>query len=1245
MRRDFRVRKWVMEPLEDRRLLAIDLGESQFNQQIGLQSDNSVVVLDHGNVLTRFDALDQPDLSFGSNGTLVVGGPPTIATRLAIDAFDRVVVAADNHPAGSINVFRYHANGAPDESFGQAGVSVLDEFVFYEHLEGVLSFPDGSLLVRLTGQDRSVDAQEEVLIRLTATGMVDASFGIDGAIRETSLEEFGEIVIFRDGIVVGLLEEGRDTLLTVRRFTLGGQADVSFGDDGQAELPLAGYTWGVQGLAVQKDGGVILAAVVDFQDVAVYRLTSTGEWDESFGFQGKITYPVGIEYAVVAGIDVQQNGKIVVGMYSRYPNWQWSYQWSDNWTYVARFLPNGQPDWTFGLAHAGDESMPAQRFDGLLLESGLTSDGSIVLSQKLRTGGPPEQVLYNRGWVRRLEGDPLSYPPTDIALSSPIVPENSANGLVIGTLLAVDPDAGETFTYSLLNTAGGRFRIEGDQVLVDNGSLLNFETAQSHLIRVKVTDAGGLAFVKDLDVTVADLNEPPVGLNLSASVVPENSAAGTVVGELLASDPDQVPAGLVLLYNPVDGTARLKNFGPTEIRTDAYQIDSTSGKLDPVGWQTVDEWVALPNGASEALLVLGPGENTVVSGWDEAGPSSFFLSEINVADEAVLSPGESWPIGLPFTAFDTADLEFSYRDVGPTSGVVKVGQVLFDYPDGLAFSLVDSAGGRFQIVGNELQVAPGASLDYESKQSHTVRVKVTDAGGATVEQDFVVTLTNLNEAPVVTVPGQQLTTPGAVLPLTGLKLADPDLLGVDPDTKPLRLSLTADHGIVQLGSLAGLTVVSGANSSPSAVLEGSLTALNAAVATLAHKADQAFHGLATLSVGLDDLGHLGEGAPLSDVESVDIRVNNPPVAVADTYQIGFGRTLRANSYQQAVLDSGPLAYWRLGDSGPVVEDSAEDYDGETSVATVLGVSGALAGDPNKAAGFEALNSRVVVDGAEALAQPAGAFSVEAWVNPSQSLAWQRIASTRNGPNAGWGFALSNGRLAFTTYGIQDYFVEGHPVPLNQWSHVAVVFDANHDASFFLNGSFVGKVDGTAHPNPGGSLLAIGDNPDQSAQPFLGKLDEVAFYAKPLSGDEVSRHYQAGLLNATVLVNDSDADGDPLHAVLVAQPQHGQLTFAADGSFTYKPNAGFYGQDKFTYQATDAYFASLPVEVTINVIPVPGDADLDGDVDLADFGVLKENFGKSGMSREQGDFNGDGTVDLADFGILKDAFGTVEPGDE
>ena len=52
--------------------------------------------------------------------------------------------------------------------------------------------------------------------------------------------------------------------------------------------------------------------------------------------------------------------------------------------------------------------------------------------------------------------------------------------------------------------------------------------------------------------------------------------------------------------------------------------------------------------------------------------------------------------------------------------------------------------------------------------------------------------------------------------------------------------------------------------------------------------------------------------------------------------------------------------------------------------------------------------------------------------------------------------------------------------------------------------------------------------------------------------------------------------------------------------------------------------------------LPGDANLDGIVDISDFGSLQVNFFQSG-SFADGDFNADGVVDISDFGILQSNF--------
>jgi hypothetical protein len=61
--------------------------------------------------------------------------------------------------------------------------------------------------------------------------------------------------------------------------------------------------------------------------------------------------------------------------------------------------------------------------------------------------------------------------------------------------------------------------------------------------------------------------------------------------------------------------------------------------------------------------------------------------------------------------------------------------------------------------------------------------------------------------------------------------------------------------------------------------------------------------------------------------------------------------------------------------------------------------------------------------------------------------------------------------------------------------------------------------------------------------------------------------------------------------------------------------------------------------TINVhVPLPGDANGDDRVNLADFNILAANFGQTGRGVHTGDFNFDGVVNLSDFNLLASRFG-------
>src|SRR3954454_21396794 len=70
--------------------------------------------------------------------------------------------------------------------------------------------------------------------------------------------------------------------------------------------------------------------------------------------------------------------------------------------------------------------------------------------------------------------------------------------------------------------------------------------------------------------------------------------------------------------------------------------------------------------------------------------------------------------------------------------------------------------------------------------------------------------------------------------------------------------------------------------------------------------------------------------------------------------------------------------------------------------------------------------------------------------------------------------------------------------------------------------------------------------------------------------------------AGVLANDSDLEGDPLSAILVGGPTHGNVLLTPDGAFTYTPAAGFGGTDSFTYKANDGQADSNIATVNLTI---------------------------------------------------------------
>jgi len=97
--------------------------------------------------------------------------------------------------------------------------------------------------------------------------------------------------------------------------------------------------------------------------------------------------------------------------------------------------------------------------------------------------------------------------PTDILLSSTTVAEKLPAGTLVGTLSAVDPDAGDSHTFTLVAVGdSGSFAIVGNEL--KTAAVFDAAVKNSYAIRIQVIDAGALTFEKDFTITVTGAAPP-----------------------------------------------------------------------------------------------------------------------------------------------------------------------------------------------------------------------------------------------------------------------------------------------------------------------------------------------------------------------------------------------------------------------------------------------------------------------------------------------------------------------------------------------------------------------------------------------------------------------------------------------------------------------------------------------------------------------------------------------------------------
>ena len=330
-----------------------------------------------------------------------------------------------------------------------------------------------------------------------------------------------------------------------------------------------------------------------------------------------------------------------------------------------------------------------------------------------------------------------------LEISGPTAVDYAENGTdAVDTYTASDAEG--AVTWSLSGDDADKFSIS------DNGELTfntppDYETPtdadgkNDYLLSIIVIDDGEEAKIEPVRVKVTNVNEPPAfdeGDTATRSVGENAGQDEDIGGPVAATDPD----GDSLTYTLKDD-ANL----PFSINySGQLQVD---GDLDHETRPSYTVTVTVSDGEDAEGNADTTADDTItvtinVTGENE--PPEFLSTETGtrtIAENTAVGQA----IGAPVAVTDPESDAPTYT-LGGT--------------DAASFDIVDTSG----------QLQTKAPLDYETKDSYTVTVTATDPGNASDTIDVTITLTNVEEAGMVTLSNNQ---PSASIEITAA-LTDPD---------------------------------------------------------------------------------------------------------------------------------------------------------------------------------------------------------------------------------------------------------------------------------------------------------------------------------------------------------------------------------------------------------------------------------------------------------------------------------------
>ncbi|WP_419904915.1 cadherin domain-containing protein [Kiloniella sp.] len=296
------------------------------------------------------------------------------------------------------------------------------------------------------------------------------------------------------------------------------------------------------------------------------------------------------------------------------------------------------------------------------------------------------------------------------------IPEGQESVLVWETWWT-DPDEGDTQFFEIVSgNDDGKFTIDPQTGAIWTTGPLDYETkTDGYTLEIQLTDSGGLSSSSFFKVNVIDGADGPTVAGFEKTI-DENTSGVSSLGTVIARDD-----GTIVSYEITDG-----NNGQFSINNSGEVF--VTGGLDK---ETLDQHILTVTVTDNDGLITDASVIINVGDVNEAPTVSLQNTISNIAEDQDTS-----------SAFKVADIIISDDVLGTNN---------------LSLSGTDTA--LFEIVGSELYLKAGTSLDYETNPTFDVTIEVDDAaiaGNPDSSVNFSLTITDVNEVPTVSL--QNLTT-------------------------------------------------------------------------------------------------------------------------------------------------------------------------------------------------------------------------------------------------------------------------------------------------------------------------------------------------------------------------------------------------------------------------------------------------------------------------------------------------------